>query len=129
MSSSGEYASDGTTLVEVIRRLEAEGYVGQMAAEEGGVIRCFTCHRDSPAAEVHLHSLRRTEGASDPADMVAVAALTCPRCGAKGTVALKFGPEASPEEDEALRLLDAAHVSRAPEGPPPGSGLQGGSEQ
>ena len=117
MASSPEYASDGTTLVEVIRRLEAEGFVAQMAAEEGGVIRCFTCHRDSPAGEVHLHSLVRTEGASDPADMVAVAALTCPRCGAKGTVALKFGPEASPEEHEALRLLDDAHRGRRSEGP------------
>ena len=109
MTSSPEYASDGTTLVEVIRRLEAEGYVSQMAAEEGGLIRCFSCHRDSPAADVHLHDLRRTEGASDPADMVAVAALICPRCGAMGTVALKFGPDASPEEDQALRLLDDVH--------------------
>lgn len=106
MASTPEYAQNGTTLLEVIRRLEAEGYLAQMAAEEGGVIRCFTCRQDSPAGEVHLMELWRTEGASDPADMVAVAALVCPRCGARGTVALKFGPEASPEEDEALRLLD-----------------------
>jgi hypothetical protein len=113
MASTPEYASDGTTLIEVIRRMEAEGYTAQMAAEEGGLIRCFSCHRDSPAPEVHLHALRRTEGASDPADMVAVAALTCPRCGAKGTVALKFGPEASPEEDEALHQLDRLHSQGA----------------
>lgn len=106
MSSTPEYASDGTTLVEIIRRLEDEGYTAQMAAEEGGVIRCFTCHQDSPAEEVHLEVLRRAEGASDPADMVAVAALACPRCGARGTVALKYGPEASAEEAEVLRLLD-----------------------
>ncbi len=109
MASTPEYASDGTTLVEVVGRFEAEGYMAQMAAEEGGLIRCFTCRRDSAAADVHLHALRRTEGASDPADMVAVAALTCPRCGARGTVALKFGPDASPEEDEALRQLDKRH--------------------
>lgn len=106
MASTPEYASDGTTLVEVIRHFEQEGYTAQMAAEEGGVIRCFACHQDSPASEVHLEVLRRTEGASDPADMVAVAALTCPRCGAKGTVALKYGPEASVEEEEVLLLLD-----------------------
>lgn len=106
MASTPEYASDGTTLVEVIRRLEEDGYLGQMAAVEGGMIRCFTCRQDSSATQVHLQLLRRTEGASDPADMVAVAALICPRCGAKGTVALKFGPEASPEEAEALALLD-----------------------
>jgi hypothetical protein len=112
MASTPEYASDGTTLVEVIRRLEAEGFTAQMAAEPGGLIRCFSCRQDSPADEVHLHLLRRTEGASDPADMVAVAALGCPRCGAKGTVALKFGPEASPEEDEALSLLDDVDLRR-----------------
>ncbi|HYX45021.1 MAG TPA: hypothetical protein VE760_08270 [Acidimicrobiales bacterium] len=112
MASSPEFASDGTTLLEVIRRLEADGYTGQMAAEEGGLIRCYTCRQDSSACDVHLEVLRRTEGASDPADMVAVAALTCPRCGARGTVALKYGPEASPEEDEVLGLLDDAHRRR-----------------
>lgn len=106
MTSTPEYASDGTTLVEVIRGLEKDGYVGQMAAAEGGMIRCFTCRQDSPASDVHIQLLRRTEGASDPADMVVVAALLCPHCGAKGTVALKYGPEASPEEVEALQLLD-----------------------
>ncbi|MDQ3641869.1 MAG: hypothetical protein M3450_10540 [Actinomycetota bacterium] len=106
MTSTPEYASDGTTLVEVIRRLEQDGYVGQMAAVEGGMVRCFTCHQDSLASDVHIQLLRRTEGASDPDDMVVVAALICPRCGAKGTVALKYGPDASPEEVEALQLLD-----------------------
>ena len=108
MSSTPEYASDGTTLVEVIRRLEGDGYIGQMAAVDGGMIRCFTCRRDSPADTVHVQLLRRTEGASDPSDMVAVAALICPHCDAKGTVALKYGPESSPEEAEALRHLGDA---------------------
>ncbi len=105
MSSTPEYASDGTTLVEVIRRFEVDGYTGQFAAVEGGRVRCFTCHQDSDAGEVTLDVLRRTEGASDPDDMVAVAALSCPHCGTKGTVALKYGPEASPEEAEVLGLL------------------------
>src|SRR5688500_12559882 len=78
MSSTPEYASDGTTLVEVIRRFEAVGYTGQFAAVDGGRVRCFTCHQDSDADEVALDVLRRTEGASDPDDMVAVAAVTCP---------------------------------------------------
>jgi hypothetical protein len=72
----------------------------------GGMVVCFTCHERHRADEVHLDALRRTEGASDPDDMVAVAALTCPHCGAKGTVAFKYGPEATPEESEVLRLLD-----------------------
>lgn len=105
-ASSGEYASDGTTLVEVIRRFEEDGFTAQMAAAEGGGIRCFACGVTSPATGVGLQVLRRTEGASDPDDMVAVAAVACPSCGAKGTVALKYGPDASPEEQEVLTTLD-----------------------
>jgi cytochrome c1 len=113
MSSTSQYASDGTTLVEVIRRFEADGYTAQMAAVEGCAIRCFACHADSPAQDVRLDLVRRTEGASDPADMVAVAGLRCPRCDAKGTVALKYGPLATSEEAEVLALLDAHHEGPA----------------
>ena len=106
MSSTPEYASDGTTLVEVIRTFEVDGYTGQFAAAADGQVTCFSCHMDHPAAEFHLDELRRTEGASDPDDMVAVAALRCPHCGAKGTVALKYGPDASVEESEVLAQLE-----------------------
>ena len=106
MSGTSQYASDGTTLVEVIRRFESDGYTAQMAAVEGCTIRCFACHTDSPAEDVALDGVRRTEGASDPADMVAVVALRCPACGARGTVALKYGPLATPEEAEVLALVD-----------------------
>ena len=104
MATAG-YASDGTTLVEVISRFEAEGYTGQLAAVEGG-LRCFDCGGVAPGSVYDLGLLRRTEGASDPADMVAVAGLTCPACGAKGTVALKYGPDASPEEADVLGALE-----------------------
>ncbi|MGQ0520313.1 MAG: hypothetical protein ACT4PX_04060 [Actinomycetota bacterium] len=113
MTSTSEYAADGTTLVEIIRRFEERGYRAQMAAEPGCLLRCFACRVDSPAAAVHLDALRRTEGASDPADMVAVAAVRCPSCGAGGTVALKYGPGATPEEAEVLHAFDAL-------GPEPG---------
>ncbi|MBW3668327.1 MAG: hypothetical protein KY443_03850 [Actinobacteria bacterium] len=106
MSSTSEYAADGTTLVEVIRNFEADGYTGQFGAADEGTVVCFSCHTGYPAEEVHLDVLRRTEGASDPDDMVAVAALRCAHCGAKGTVALKYGPEATVEEDEVLTRLD-----------------------
>lgn len=98
------YASDGTTLVEVINRFEAEGFRGQFAAVAEG-LRCLTCRAVTRAGGVELALLRRTEGASDPDDMVAVAGLVCPACGARGTVALKYGPEASPEEADALAAL------------------------
>ncbi|HVF73562.1 MAG TPA: hypothetical protein VM938_00830 [Acidimicrobiales bacterium] len=106
MSSTSEYASDGTTLVEVIRQFEADGYDGQFAAAAEGKVHCFGCDMDHSADEVALDHLRRTEGASDPDDMVAVAALTCAHCGNKGTLALKYGPEAPMEEADVLARLD-----------------------
>jgi hypothetical protein len=124
MGTAAEYASDGTTLVEVIRRFELQGYTGQFmpvldegasgsdagsgsdAVSGSGSLRCGSCGAVSGAGSFDLGLLRRTEGASDPADMVAVAGLTCPACEAKGTVALKYGPEASPEESDALCALE-----------------------
>ena len=106
MSTTAEYASDGTTLVEVIRRFEAEGYEGQFTPVEGASLRCSGCRETVDACDAELGLLRRTEGASDPADMVAVAGLTCPACGARGTVALKYGPEAPPEEADVLAALE-----------------------
>jgi hypothetical protein len=101
-----EYASDGTTLVEIINAFEADGYTGQFIALDGGKVRCARCREEVDASSVELHALRRTEGASDPADMAAVGALVCPSCGCKGTIVLRFGPEASVEEADVLRLLE-----------------------
>jgi hypothetical protein len=106
MSSTSEYASDGTTLVEVIRNLETDGYTGQFAAAENRQVLCFGCNMRHDADQMELDVLRRTEGASDPDDMVAVAALTCGHCGNKGTVALKYGPDAGIEEQEVLMAFD-----------------------
>jgi hypothetical protein len=106
MSGTEEYASDGTTLVEVIHGFEVDGFHGQFAARPGGSVLCYSCHEEAPASDVDLARMRRTEGASDPADMVAVAGLTCPKCGAKGTVALKYGPESTVEDADVLRLLE-----------------------
>lgn len=110
MSSTAEYASDGTTLVEVVRRFEAQGYTGQFVPVEGGAgaaaVRCVSCGAEVSASDCELGLLRRTEGASDPDDMVAVAGLTCPSCGAMGTVALKYGPETTPAESDVLAALE-----------------------
>lgn len=106
MPSTPHNATDATTMGESLKRFEAEGYDGQFAAREGAQVICFTCREESPAGEVSLQGLIRTEGASDPADMTATAALICPRCGAKGTVVLHFGPDATAEDNDVLRELD-----------------------
>jgi hypothetical protein len=95
------------TLLEVIDAFEAEGYVGQFMARAGSLVECATCHISTPADKmVGDHRLYRLEGASDPDDMVAVAALRCPTCTALGTLVLKFGPEASAIDADVLRCLD-----------------------
>ena len=99
-------------LAGVIAEFEAEGFTGQLIPIRDGYLRCVTCNTATHADELQVHNLRRLEGASDPDDMLAVVALTCPACGTRGTVALTYGPETSPEEAEVLLLLESA-VRRA----------------
>jgi hypothetical protein len=95
------------TLGEVLAAFEADGFDGQFVARDGAVVDCVSCKTKTPAADIAGdYRLRRLEGASDPSDMLAVAALTCPSCGTKGTLVLNYGPEASAADDEVLRLLD-----------------------
>jgi len=60
------------------------------------------CGQDTPADELAVESFCRLEGASDPGDMAAVAAITCPHCDAKDVLVLRYGPEASPEDADVL---------------------------
>ncbi len=99
-------ATEGTTMAEALARYEAEGYTSQFAATDDAAVICYTCHQRSAAADVTLRALIRTEGASDPDDMVAIAAVVCPRCGAHGTLVLHFGAMAPVEHDEVLRALE-----------------------
>lgn len=103
----GGYSPDGETLLQVIDAFEAEGYAGQFIARPGSIVECATCHTETPANKmVGDRRLHRLEGASDPDDMVAVAALRCPSCGTLGTLVLKFGPESSAVDADVLRCLD-----------------------
>jgi hypothetical protein len=98
---------DGLTLFESLARLEQAGYTGQFIARDGGVLECTTCRTRTHASEVVSECrLIRIEGVSDPADMMAVAALRCPSCGTRGTVVLSYGPEASAEDADILHCLD-----------------------
>jgi hypothetical protein len=100
-------AQDAMTLGEVLEAFEAEGFHGQFVARRDAIVECVTCKTKTPARDVAGdHRLRRLEGASDPADMLAVAALVCPSCGTQGTLVLNYGPEASQVDDEVLRSLD-----------------------
>ena len=60
-------------------------------------------------------SVRRLEGASDPDDMVAIAAIVCPACATRGVLVLGFGPSSSLVDAETLQALrDGSHESDLP---------------
>lgn len=107
--STGAQPQYGATLGEIMGTMDAAGYGAQMAARPGGMLLCFTCRQVSPAAEFDLQVQRRTEGASDPADMLAIVGLVCPRCGTKGTAVLGYGPEADPDDAEVVARLGVPH--------------------
>jgi hypothetical protein len=104
------------TILEVLHELEELGFTAQFMPREGGVVECVECHRTSPADETVLRHLRRLEGASDPADMLAVVGLACPHCGARGTAVLGYGPEASAVDAEVLDRLEDTRRRQADTG-------------
>jgi len=103
-------ARDASTLLDVLRGFAEAGYEGSFQVMPGGKVRCLHCRAEMPAAELDAAALRRLEGASDPADMLAAIALTSPRCGTRGVLVVNYGPEA---------MIDDADVLRALEHPPP----------
>jgi uncharacterized membrane protein len=116
--------SDGTTLTEVLDDYERAGFTHAFLLGDGGTLRCRSCSVSSSASSYALHSLRRLEGASDPADMVAVAAVTCPSCHVGGTIVLRYGPEASEDETLVYLALDdhRGDVDGLPAAAAPGEG-------
>ena len=94
--------SDNTTLTALLASYTTAGFDGSFLVADDA-IRCQSCQAVSQPSELRISSLRRLEGASDPSDMAAVVALICPRCGQRGTVVVRFGPEASPAEADLLR--------------------------
>lgn len=98
-------ARDPSSMFEILRDFQANGYAGDLFAEEGGDIRCGTCGVSTPAGSFEVAELRRMEGASDPADMAAVVAAPCPACGAKGVLVVMYGPEAGPADQDVFAAL------------------------
>ncbi len=98
-------AQDAQTLTTALQALERAGYAGQFKVLDFARVQCLTCREEFDGRDAAIESLRRLEGASDPADMLAVVALTCPRCDAKGTLVLSYGPDASLEESQLLVAL------------------------
>ena len=91
-------SSDLRTLTDVLHELEEREFRGQFVTRSGGQVECSSCHETYDASELDVDCQERLEGASDPADMMLVAGVACPRCGAKGAVILTYGPMASDDD-------------------------------
>jgi hypothetical protein len=98
-------AQDAQTLTRALRDLEREGFTGQFRVLDQGRVQCLTCRDELDGRTLAMESLQRLEGASDPADMLAVAAVVCPHCSTRGTLVLNFGPDATLEESTLLLAL------------------------
>jgi hypothetical protein len=105
-------ARGSATLLEVLAEIAREGFTGQFmarapeASTQAGRIECVTCHTEFSADAAEVSELRRLEGASDPDEMLAVIALTCPNCATRGALVLNYGPVATVEDAAALLGLD-----------------------
>jgi len=98
--------SDNTTATAELDELRRQGYDGDFVLREGPVVCCRTCDHCVDPDDLVVDVFRRLEGASEPDEMSAILALTCRECGAKGSVMVAYGPNASELEAELLRHLD-----------------------
>lgn len=111
MAAESTYGhGEDTTILDVLEDFEAQGFTGQFVPRAGAQVECVACGKRSPADHTLLRHLRRLEGASDPADMLAVVALECPHCDALGTAVLGYGPEASALDAEVLAGLEDGRI-------------------
>lgn len=111
MDPSRGAITGGLSISDALREFEARGYEGQFFIRPGGAVECTNCHRELTPREIPLEAMRRVEGASDPADMAVIGALRCPKCGARGTVVVPYGPLATRDSGEVLRQLSDVRPS------------------
>lgn len=105
--------SGGLSIADALREFEGRGYIGQFVVRPGALVECTRCGTQHKPENVPLESMRRIEGASDPADMVFIGALSCPRCGQHGTAIVQYGPQADADHAAVLRELDDHRMSSA----------------
>ena len=106
------------SLAKVLDDFDQAGFSAVLMATEDGVL-CATCRSVVAPGDLLVQRLRRLEGASDPADMLAVVGATCPGCHLDGTLLLGYGPEVDPTHADVLAALELPRAVDAV-GPAPG---------
>ena len=92
-------------MTDVLEGYAQGGFDSSFVVTDDSELECVECGTVSSPATVSMSSLRRLEGASDPDDMIAVVAITCPSCGARGTAVFGYGPIATLQDSEVLKNL------------------------
>lgn len=109
------------SLVEILAYYAQAGFDSDAFTAADGMLLCGSCSSLLAPDHIDVHSIRRLEGQSDPSDMVGVIAIVCPVCKAQATVVLKYGPEATPDENEIWqRTNDARDNYHLPPNSAPG---------
>ena len=117
------------TLTSVIDGYTEAGFAGSFSVLADAELECHACNERFLAGAAAMSSLRRLEGQSDPDDMMAVAAISCPNCGMRGTVILGYGPMASAEDGDVLQALrDDRGDAHLPGNSAPGEAVGDGSD-
>ena len=97
--------SDGDSLTDVLERFADHGYADEVRAVAGGSLRWRACGHTVDASSVRVEEECRLEGASDPSDMMLVAAARCPVCGVGGAAVLRYGADAGEEDADVVAAL------------------------
>jgi hypothetical protein len=113
--SADDLTSADATITDVLEGYAQGGFSSSFVVTDDASLECVECSVVSSPDKIKMSSLRRLEGESDPADMVAVVALTCPACSSRGTVVLGFGPMATEQDSDVLQgLRDHRGDTKAP---------------
>jgi hypothetical protein len=92
------------SVTDALAQLVAAGYRGDFSGRAGAV-HCGACHDDHGPERAQVDRVYRYEGPSDPDEQAIVLALSCPVCGAKGTLVSGYGPSTDPDDIDLIVAL------------------------
>lgn len=99
------------SLSQTVDDLTARGWTTEFTAVDGAQLTCGTCGQAVSPTDVHIDSVNRFEGASDPDDEAAVFALSC-GTGCKGVYIVAYGPSMPGNDADVVAQLSRRSPSR-----------------
>lgn len=92
-------------LLELLDELAMNGWPADFHTRRGTQVVCEECAELIPAEDVITAGLHRVDDDTDPEAQSLVVRVTCPRCGARGTLVCGYGPTASADDAAVLAAL------------------------